>query len=113
MRRSRTAMRTPDIAGAAPVWTSPEWCPTALDRTQRRIQFVRMSPDAYRASVFLNSRTRHLGQTLYLPNGTSTAVRGRFATRIRSGFVGHIGRSAAMARRPLGERIWDVTGHRD
>lgn len=47
---------------AAQVWASPEWFPISIDPDRRRIQFVLMSPDAYRDSVFLDARTQHLGQ---------------------------------------------------
>jgi hypothetical protein len=52
-----------DSVSATEVWASPEWYPVSIDRALRRIDFVRMSPDTYRDSVFLDSRTRHLGDT--------------------------------------------------
>src|SRR5690242_9997556 len=44
------------------VWRSPEWFPVSIDPRARRMRFVRMSPETYRASVFLDARTHHLGE---------------------------------------------------
>jgi hypothetical protein len=51
------------MTSATEVWASPEWYPVGMDRESRRIQLVRMSPETYRGSVFLDSRTHHLGET--------------------------------------------------
>jgi hypothetical protein len=50
------------MISATDVWASPEWYPVRIDVPSRTLQFVRMSPDTYRASVFLDSRMRHLSE---------------------------------------------------
>jgi hypothetical protein len=65
------------MTSATEVWASPEWYPVAIDRVSRRIQFVRMSPHMYRASVFLDSRTCHLGETCAVGVGDLLRARSR------------------------------------
>jgi hypothetical protein len=50
------------VVTAVDVWASPEWYPVAIDLRSRRVQFVRMSRHTYLTSVFLDSRTCHLGE---------------------------------------------------
>src|SRR6267154_1808610 len=47
------------------VFSSPEFYPLRIDFQRRIVQFVRMSRDTYRRSVFLDFRTQHLGTGVY------------------------------------------------
>lgn len=47
------------------VFESPEWYPIRINWLRRTLEFVRMSPDSYKESVFLDSRTRHLGKGIF------------------------------------------------
>jgi hypothetical protein len=54
-RRPSTVGTTLDLL------VSPELYPLKIDRRRGTMSFVRMSPDSYRDSVFLDGRTRHVG----------------------------------------------------
>jgi Sulfotransferase domain len=45
--------------------TSPELYPVILDTETRVLKFVRMSPETYRKSVFLDLRTQYIGSASY------------------------------------------------
>ena len=47
------------------LFTSPEWYPCSMDLRRRVVNFVRMSPQTYRETVFLDTRTLHVGTETY------------------------------------------------
>ena len=47
------------------LFRSPEYYPIAIDRDRGVVRFVRMSPESYRESIFLDSRTMCLGGQTY------------------------------------------------
>lgn len=47
------------------LFISPEFYPLSIDFQKHTVRFVRMSRDAYRQSVFLDGRVRHLGTDRY------------------------------------------------
>lgn len=47
------------------MFCTPEFYPMKINFRRRVIQFVRMSRESYRESVFLDTRTRHLGKGTY------------------------------------------------
>jgi hypothetical protein len=47
------------------IFKSPDYYPMSMDFRREVLRFVRMSPDAYRDSVFLDTRTKFLGGIAY------------------------------------------------
>jgi hypothetical protein len=56
-------LRTQDLSA---LFTSPDYYPLEMDFARGVLRFVPMSPDTYRESVFLDKRTRFLGDRVYL-----------------------------------------------
>ncbi len=52
-------------ASLATLLDSPDFYPVRIDFSRRIVAFVRMSPETYRKSVFLDHRTQYLGADVY------------------------------------------------